>query len=111
MTTKRFRTLAEQVDQLCEEQGIFRFHIADRMEVSHPYISQVLSRGGTVDYIEQIAKALNVDPFYFDRYHVLTLLARIEHGDEWANEIGTLLIEGKKLPKRKQKQLVGRLAA
>ena len=79
------------------------------MRVSHPYISQMISRGGTADHIEQIAKAMDVDPYYFDRYHILTLLDRIEHGEEWAGRIGTLLIDGQRLPKREQTQILGKL--
>jgi transcriptional regulator with XRE-family HTH domain len=108
---RRFRTLAEQIDQVCEEKGIFRRDIADKMGVSHPYISQILSRGGNADHIRQIAKALDMDPYYFDRYHVLTLLERVEKDDEWATEIALLLIEGQKMPKRKRSELLGKLAA
>jgi transcriptional regulator with XRE-family HTH domain len=111
MSERQFRSLAVQVDEACEAKGIFRKDVADIMGVSHPYISQIISRGGTADHIEQIAKALEIDPYYFDRYHILTFLDRITKGEEWANDVAALLIDGHRLPKKKQRDLMGKLAA
>jgi len=108
---RRLRKLADQIDDLCEKMGILHKDIADKMGVSHPYISQILARGGTADHIKQIADALKIDPFYFDRYHILTLLDRMEYGEEWAGHVGNLLIEGQRLPKPEQAKILGQLSS
>jgi transcriptional regulator with XRE-family HTH domain len=108
---ERIRTLADQVDEICTRLGIRRKDVADRMGISHPYFSQIVTGRATPKHIEKVAKALDVNPFHFDLYHILTFIDRIEHGEEWANEIARLLIRGQKFPDRKRRDLVGKLAA
>jgi transcriptional regulator with XRE-family HTH domain len=111
MTKRPFRKLSNQVDELLNKRGIYRRNLAQMMGVHESYISQIIARGGTASHIEQISLALDVDPFHFDRYHVLTLLSRVESGDEWAQEIASLLIDGRDWSKSKQRQTIKNIAA
>ena len=110
-TRRKFRRLGQQIDELCSSMGILKGEIAARMGFTQSYISQMIGRGGTTQQIEQIAKALNISPYYFDRYHVLTLLDRVEGGEEFAQDIATLLIEGHKLKGKRQRDFLGKSAA
>ena len=61
---------------------------------SHPYISQIIARGGTADHIEKLTGALvelgvrvngkPIEPNYFETYAALVLLNEARSGDEGA---------------------------
>lgn len=77
------------------------------MGFSHSYLSQMIARGGTADQIAKVAIALDIDPFYFDRYHLLTFMERCDESDPYALTIAFALIDGHELAPRKQQEFLG----
>jgi transcriptional regulator with XRE-family HTH domain len=91
--TARLRKLGVQIEEMCSQRGWLKQDLAERMGVSNSYISQIVARGGTPKQIEQVASALGVSPWDFDRYHVLTFEERVTDGDLLATKIAIKLIE------------------
>jgi transcriptional regulator with XRE-family HTH domain len=108
---RKFRKLGQQIEEICKSMGIMKRDIADRMGFSHSYLSQMIARGGTSEQIEALAKAVGVEASYFDRWHVLTMLDRIEGGDEFAQVCAFAFIDGFSLPPRKRKEFLEKLVA
>ena len=90
----RIRKLAPQIEEFCVAAGIMKRDLAERMGVSNSYVSQILHRGGTKEQIEQVALALEISPWQFDRYHILTFVERVDGGEDLAIAAAFALIEG-----------------
>ena len=107
---RKLRTLGQQIDEICRSKGILKRDIANLMGFSHSYLSQMIARGGTTEQIEALTKALGMkDSFYFDRYHILTLLSRVESGEEFAQTYAFAMIDSYDLPVRKRNSILEEL--
>lgn len=89
-----------QTRQFAEEKGLMLVELAERMGISKSHLSQIMSReSATARQIEQIAEALDISPWRFDGYHLLTFGERVNAGDEAALFVARTLIESKKKSK------------
>jgi transcriptional regulator with XRE-family HTH domain len=96
---RKLRTFEEQLKQLRYTCGLTQQALADMMDVSGSYISQIISRGPTAEQIEKIATALDVEPSVFDVYHSLALSKRLEEHDPASIAVMGLMAQYHALPK------------
>ena len=92
------RSFESQLWEIRNTRGITFEEIAERLNVSGPYISQILRRGPGLDQVERIAKVLKLPPQHFDVYHVLTLERDVRAGNPLAHQYVQLMARVAQLP-------------
>ena len=119
----KLRELGDQINDICRKHNILKRDIAEKMDVSNSYLSQILQRGGTPDQIEKITDALNdlkvreggqqLHPTYFDVYNALSIVEEARRGDPGAIQALNFYSAYRRAgdhPK-KQRDLLGKLVA